>query len=443
TYQSGDYWTIPARAASGLIDWPPCGSDGNLFQPPRSITVYNAPLACIHWDKRKRQMIVDPCRRIFYPLTELTPPATPPALHITNYSWQNDDIMTFDQLLKTGLTLTLDQAPTGPVSGASFIVTVEAFNISFASSFNRTLAAAPADAAPAAATTSPAANLLLSTQAFSFYAPLLQTLPRTPFILDWQTSVNTKAMQITWGLPETILTGVQFRYLEVINNNILGLFAEYGLLARARVQLLGREIFSQSGATQAFLDGQCFGSPATRQDGKTPCLALQMPSGNGEKASDFEGWFYLAPFNSVSQLSINFAAFTVVVDALGAVTGVVSGTPPQAVTPQITVMLAYPAATVGGVTVSFVLSATTAGINTNSYVSLQAPTLTIPQGSSQGTLNLNVFGNPGAGNTYGFQITASVELAYGTATTQSVTFTLTGVQSPIGFVGRSPINFNQ
>ena len=83
TYQSGDYWTIPARAASGTIEWPPCGGGDQLFQPPRSITVYNAPLACIHWNATTQQAVVEDCRRFFSPLTELTTPAASKALHVT------------------------------------------------------------------------------------------------------------------------------------------------------------------------------------------------------------------------------------------------------------------------------------------------------------------------------------------------------------------------
>ena len=49
-YNSGDYWTIPARTATGTIDWPPGGGDSNAYQPPQSTRIYRAPLACIHWN---------------------------------------------------------------------------------------------------------------------------------------------------------------------------------------------------------------------------------------------------------------------------------------------------------------------------------------------------------------------------------------------------------
>ncbi len=443
-YQTGDYWLIPARAASGQIDWPPCGSNGNLFQSPNYVAVFNAPLACIQWDAKNRKATVEDCRRIFSPLTDLTPSVTPPALHIKNYSWLNDDITTFDALLKSGLTLTLDAAPTGPISGANFIVTIEAMDISlirpeFAAV--ATHAASPASAAsPAGTATTPAqsaaTNRVLNAPSTSPYTAVYQVLPLSISILDWQTTVNTSTKQIVWGLPKTELTGLQFRFLQLINN-LLGTLADFGLYARARVKLVGHTIFAQSGNAQNFLDGQSFGQQTTRQDGKTPCISLQMPSGNGNKASDFEGWFYLAPFNSVSSLTMNYPAFTVVLSFHGDVIGVNAGTPPARVTAQVTVHLRYPGVMVGGTTVSLALSAVTAGVTAGNYVGLAITSLVIPQGSDSATVNIDVFGSPGlnnsgAGNTYTFQITASVELAYGTSEPQSVTFTLTGAPTPIG-----------
>src|SRR5581483_11506546 len=99
-YQSGDYWLIPARTASGQIDWPPCGSDGSEFQPPRFTPVYRAPLACIHVaDAKLRNLTIDDCRLFFLPLTELAVAQVPSALHVSAINWSNDDFQTLDQLL--------------------------------------------------------------------------------------------------------------------------------------------------------------------------------------------------------------------------------------------------------------------------------------------------------------------------------------------------------
>lgn len=72
-YASGDYWLIPARTATGEIEWPPSDSDGDVFLPPHRIEVFSAPLACIQWDTQKGKAVVQDCRKRFYPLTELTP----------------------------------------------------------------------------------------------------------------------------------------------------------------------------------------------------------------------------------------------------------------------------------------------------------------------------------------------------------------------------------
>src|ERR1700743_2525702 len=72
-YGSGDTWLIPARTATGEIDWPPCDSDGNRRQAPHRTDVFLAPLACIHWDGQKQQISIEDCRKSFPPLTDLTP----------------------------------------------------------------------------------------------------------------------------------------------------------------------------------------------------------------------------------------------------------------------------------------------------------------------------------------------------------------------------------
>jgi hypothetical protein len=120
-YESGDYWLIPARTATGNIQWPPCNSDGNAFQPAHHIEVFDAPLACIEW--QNDEFTVQDCRRPFYPLTELTPSATPAAMHVTGISWSNDDIMTLDQLVLRPISGTVSVTPDSPTvngNGTSF-----------------------------------------------------------------------------------------------------------------------------------------------------------------------------------------------------------------------------------------------------------------------------------------------------------------------------------
>ena len=134
-YIAGDYWTIPARTASGEIEWPPCGGDNTFFQPANFIKIYAAPLACIRLrdgdfsvelqrilDRAnltdadlqiafERLFLVDDCRLLFPPLTALCGGSEAAALHVQSTNWINDSIIPFDQLIANGLVVTLDQTP--------------------------------------------------------------------------------------------------------------------------------------------------------------------------------------------------------------------------------------------------------------------------------------------------------------------------------------------
>jgi Family of unknown function (DUF6519) len=46
-YTPGDYWLIPARTASGDVDWPRDANGDSLFRPPLGIRYYCAPLAFV------------------------------------------------------------------------------------------------------------------------------------------------------------------------------------------------------------------------------------------------------------------------------------------------------------------------------------------------------------------------------------------------------------
>jgi Family of unknown function (DUF6519) len=84
-YVSGDYWTIPARTASGQIDWA-CGLHGDPALPPGYFKIYQAPLACAQLDPgskpppagadpqefQRLRYVVQDCRIKFPPLTAIT-----------------------------------------------------------------------------------------------------------------------------------------------------------------------------------------------------------------------------------------------------------------------------------------------------------------------------------------------------------------------------------
>jgi hypothetical protein len=70
-YRTGDYWQIPARVATGRIEWPTTAGAGGVAVaqalPPRGIRHHYAPLGFVDW-KDKGLAVSDPCRRTFLPL---------------------------------------------------------------------------------------------------------------------------------------------------------------------------------------------------------------------------------------------------------------------------------------------------------------------------------------------------------------------------------------
>ena len=66
TYKTGDYWLIPARTATGTIEWP-----FTEPQPPQGIVHHYCRLGLLTFDKTQYTSIQD-CRKLAPPVTELT-----------------------------------------------------------------------------------------------------------------------------------------------------------------------------------------------------------------------------------------------------------------------------------------------------------------------------------------------------------------------------------
>ena len=423
-YESGDYWLIPARTATGDIDWPPCDSDGSTFQPPRSTHVFRAPLACIQWNGQNRQAVKHDCRDKFYPLTKLTPTTAPTALHIVKMSWANDDVMTLDQLVANGLTVTLDQsAPASQfVTPANFTVIFEVA-LPVGSAANTIgpmtrLSGAPLNTAPSAGTDfgakyrsfldSIGVSRILS---FAALKERFVALMRFELILDGETSAD--GSNLVWRAPWERENAEETVTLELLDVLLL-LGARRGDFARVRVKLVGDALFA-GGSNQVFLDGQCFGAPALRADGITRRIDLQLPSGSGAAASDFESWFYVAPTQGVASLTISHPSLSInqggiVVDAGNASAGAVS--------PQGTVSLIYPAIADTAVGLSFT-GPSAAGI-------FSIPqNVVVPKGKQTQAFPITIQGNPGPVSET-WQIVATLNNAVGVPSSQQATLTITG-----------------
>ena len=402
TYQPGDNWTFAARTASGQIDWPPCASNGDLYQLPESATIYNAPLACIHWDTKNRQYVVEDCRRLFSPLTELSSPSASNALHVTDTNWTNDALITADVWVANGLTITLDGAPTSTITSAEFIVTIESIFDPFPFGIR-----APVSVAG------------------DFRTVVPSTFLRTFFTIDSTIAVNGST--ITWTMPYSKAPGLQVLTVNAINSGLI-FGASLGQYARVRVRLAGNAILSNAGGTALYLDGRALGQPAQAANGASG-MALQLPSGAGEQSSDFESWFYVAPTLLIANLSVAYPAiFALVVN--GVVTGAAASAftpgvpPPAAINPIVTVLGNYRALVDTDVTLTLL----DANGSPSAYATIESP-ITIHAGELSGNAAITLTGNPmvnGVPETVTITVTASISTAVGSIAGVPASFALTG-----------------
>ncbi len=385
-FKSGDYWTVPARTATGLPEWPPTDSDGAEYQPARATIVHRAPLACIHFNALTQGFTVESCRDVFPPLTELTPAAVPQALHVSAISWVNDDVVTLDQFFVQGLTVSLDAQPDPAIDAASFVVEMEI----------------------------PFGTTGVGTAAFA--ALPLTTAVRLPVVLDGGITTDPTANTIKWAMGRTIL-----RFLSQFATG-LGSLADTGEFMRARVTLKGHTTRGADPRTPLFLDGQCFGTAATRSGG-APRTDLILPSGNGAKASDFESWFYLAPAQRIDNMTITPSAVAFVFSNTGVkLVDNTSGTPDPkspAVSPTLSLTLHYNA--LADTTIALSVSPDAGAVQV-------PPSLKVAQGAKSPAppVPVTVF-NTSNQQAETFTVTATLTLPSGLVANASASIAVTGI----------------
>ncbi len=114
------------------------------------------------------------------------------------------------------------------------------------------------------------------------------------------------------------------------------------------MKLAGRVLYARSeGGKQLYLDGQAFGRTVRDSDDKKfqrERIDLQLPSGNDERASDFESWFYLYP--SLGIRAIGFRYDEVLIARINGVPTIVETKPStqaNPITQQAKIALNYPA----------------------------------------------------------------------------------------------------
>jgi hypothetical protein len=228
TLRTGDYWLIPARVATGDVEWPRDGTPDHrpLAVPPLGIEHRYAPLAII----RPNGMPTD-CRRLFRPLAT----GAHPALHVVGTSWQNDTPLAYDELVRTGLQITLDAAPEPyTVRDNTIVVTVER----------------PDGTGPWAV-----AHILSGTATV------------TGRVITWRPNLDT----------DQTLPPMTYAVAELPPQ-------------RLRIVLSGHAIWAD-GPIRRHLDGTALGEPV--DDGKRIRTGLAFPSGTGGHSSDFTSWCFL------------------------------------------------------------------------------------------------------------------------------------------------------
>ncbi|HEY9631520.1 MAG TPA: DUF6519 domain-containing protein [Coleofasciculaceae cyanobacterium] len=236
TYKPGDYWLIPARTATGTVEWPD-QANAPVPQPPLGIQHHYCRLALLG-SARTRLILRNDCRLIFPPLTGQN------AMHVIRTSWDNDDLLTLEELLKNGLEITLDAAPVQQEAGLR--------------------------------TVTPATLTVNLESPLGFNSPT--TTADTSFILDGNISVS--ANTIRW-----------FPVSQEISSLREFLLKERLLL---RIRLRGNVIWSERGRDRLYLDGQALGQPGSNRRGTAEARTdLIFPSGTGMRSSDFESWLWL------------------------------------------------------------------------------------------------------------------------------------------------------
>ena len=339
-YIAGDAWTIPARTATGALEWPPSDSDGEFFQAAGFTRIHVAPIACIRYapqavdvtqnpgngavmiversgasapseaagmskaiprvaspglainpasqQQASAGFIIDDCRLLFPPLTDITDAAAPAAMHVSSISWKNDDVMTVDAFLAQGLSVTFDTPPACPWSGANFQVTLEPPYVA-----------------------EPAGNFAAGLKMMATVGGITPTdiFLRLSYALDPPQGITVAGNTVTWLPPfsgamlgQSRAEVLTFYYL----NSLLAAGANMGGgYGRMRVRLHGGAVYSSGNAL--YLDGQSFGSTSARGSDGSACVALADFSGAAQRASDFDGWFYLAPTVVINSVSIQAA----------------------------------------------------------------------------------------------------------------------------------------
>jgi len=253
-YVTGDYWLIPARTATGDVEWPENGAApvAPLGRPPEGIAHHYCKLALLglsgeQWD------VVEDCRNLFPPLTDLHGLQSDPGVHVVRVrSGQQNPLRNDTDLLVTdfarGIEIDCDQKlePNTLVNKPTLFFTIDL-----------PYPLVPADQ--------------------QFWGDnVVGTIPLT---LDGIVRVNGD--RILWQ-PTRV---VQRWLLGQFRKMLVGAEIDRALL---HLTLKGNFVYAE-GDPKLDVDGEAFGL----LDGGT--LDAVLPSGDGRRGGTLDLWFWLRP----------------------------------------------------------------------------------------------------------------------------------------------------
>ncbi len=247
-YTTGDYWLIPARTATGDVDWPVDSAGDPLVRPREGIVHHYCKLGIV---RAGDPVEVIDCRKLFPPLTEIHDAEKEPGLHVVGVRTRSDvDVLNDGDLpvneLATGLEIDLDGnvEPLALRGKPTCFVTVD-----------------------------------LPFPMARDDRELWSEVPVGTMPLTLAATVTAKAKRIVWQVADPVRAFLEDRLLKAAQSERL----------LAHLTLKGNVVFGDDEPTLN-VDGEAFGAMAA--GGR---LDAVLPSGDGRRGGDLELWFWLTP----------------------------------------------------------------------------------------------------------------------------------------------------
>lgn len=374
TYDTGDYWLIPARTLKSDIDWPQDGSGQPLSQSPNGIRHHYCRLAVLQFNGTA-WTVQSLCLPIFPPLTGIRPGQDDNGIHVVDVRMLKPDV---------------------PILNDSDILISDVLSTSI-----RILCDGPISASSAQPTT-----CFLAVQ---LPWPLFDTRQDTlnifgTFPLTLPAAVRGASTNAGGIIEWRMASAPTIQFLVSVLTRMISAQQPPRLLARLTAK--GNFIWDADPTPNLYLDGEAFGIQRKDADGSSH-IGLRPPSGNGKRGGDFEMWFWLTLPATLSGLTLSPSSVPAGTDAIGTV--ILTGAAPAG---GAVVTLAGAAVDASGAVIAGVTLATV------------PPSVTVPAGQSSATFPITKTTLPANPTLVITSATVRVTATLGTAS-QQATLTIT------------------